>query len=261
MKISITLLVCVFILVVLPACQLIPGEIPVEEPPPAAVESEGKVVIVTPAIGPNSAILEVGDTLELQLATIPMEGFEWVVDALDTTILVQKSDAAFVEDPSPDSAGGQVVFHFTAVGTGKTILNLFYVSEGSDESPSMTTKSFSLTVTVTEAMDSTVVFSPALKDNTAALSIGEELVVQIPTLPVEGYEWVITEMDTTVLVQKGSAQHSPDTTSKPDGTLVTFVFSAVGKGTTNLSFAYVTESAEEGAGFTIRTFGVVVNVE
>lgn len=261
MKNMLLIMVSLFLMLVLSACNIIPGGILGDDPPAPDVGSEGNIVIVTPAIGPNSAQIQVGDILELQLATIPTEGFEWVVDEIDTNILVQEANAEYAADPSPDSAGGTVTFNFLAVGVGKTTLSLIYVSEATDESPSFTTNSFSITVTVTEARDSTVVFSAALGENKAALNVGDDLEVQIPTIPVDGYEWVITEVDNGILVQKGSAQYADDTGSKPDGRIVTFIFTAVGKGTTNLTFEYVTVSTEDGPALSSNSYGLVVEVK
>jgi hypothetical protein len=44
-------------------------------------------VVVTPAVRGNSASLNVGDTLEIQTLTLPVEGFDWQVQDLNTPIL------------------------------------------------------------------------------------------------------------------------------------------------------------------------------
>ena len=109
---------------------------------------EGKTVIVTPAIKGNSASLNVGDTLEIRIPTIPTTGYEWAAQDLDKAILVQEGNAVYVEDSSPSSAGGIVTLTFNAVGAGKTTLNLLYVNSSSNETPSMSSNSFSVTVEV-----------------------------------------------------------------------------------------------------------------
>jgi predicted secreted protein len=239
------------------ACTILPGDIPLEGSP----DPEGNVVIVTPAIGTNSANLKVGDILELQIATIPTEGFEWVVDNLDTNMLVQEASAEYAKDTGADSAGGIVTVRFKAVGVGKTTLDLIYVSEATEESPSFTTNTFSMTVTITEASESTVVFSPEMGENFATLQVGELLVVQIPTIPMEGYEWVITELDRAFLVQEGSAEYADDTDSKSAARIVTFKFNAVGKGTTNIKFDYVNISDNGGPSLSSNSYGLVVEVK
>ena len=109
---------------------------------------EGKTVIVTPAIKGNSASLNVGDTLEVRIPTIPTTGYEWAAQDLDKVILVQEGNVIYVEDSSPSSAGGIVTLRFNAVGAGKTTLNLLYVNSSSNETPSMSSNSFSVTVEV-----------------------------------------------------------------------------------------------------------------
>jgi predicted secreted protein len=113
-----------------------------------ASSSGGKTVVVTPAIKGNSASLNVGDTLEIQIPTIPTVGFEWEAQDLDTTILLQEGSAVYTEDPGPNSAGGMVTLVFTAIGVGRTTLNLEYVSSSATESPGMSTNSFGMVVEV-----------------------------------------------------------------------------------------------------------------
>ena len=108
----------------------------------------GKTLVITPAIKGNSASLNVGDTLEIQIPTIPTEGFVWEAQDLDTTILFQEGSAVYTEDSSPDSAGGIVTLKFKAVGIGKTTLNLLYVNSPSNEAPSFSKNSFGMTVDV-----------------------------------------------------------------------------------------------------------------
>jgi inhibitor of cysteine peptidase len=110
--------------------------------------TSGKTVVVTPAIMGNSATLNVGDKLEVQIPTIPTEGFTWEAQDLDTTILTQEGSAAYTADTSPNSAGGVVTLTFNAVGPGKTTLTLLYVNSPSDGSPAMSSNSFSMTVEV-----------------------------------------------------------------------------------------------------------------
>jgi len=109
---------------------------------------DGKTVVVTPAIKGNSASLYIGDTLEVRIPTIPTPGYEWTVQDLDKAILLQDGSAVYVEDSGPSSAGGIVTLTFNAVGAGKTTLNLLYMSPSSNETPSMSSNSFSVTVEV-----------------------------------------------------------------------------------------------------------------
>ena len=106
--------------------------------------TEGKTVVITPAIKGNSARLNVGDMLEIRIPTIPTEGFEWIVQDIDENILVQEGSAVYTKDTNPDSAGGIVTLLFKAVGAGQTNLNLLYVNSAS----SLSSNSFGMTVEV-----------------------------------------------------------------------------------------------------------------
>jgi inhibitor of cysteine peptidase len=110
--------------------------------------AEGNTVVITPAVKGNSASLKVGDTLEIQIPTIPTAGFEWQAQDLDTTILQQEGSAVYTEDASPNSAGGIVTLRFTAVGAGNTTLNLLYVNSSVSGDLSLSKNSFSVTVEV-----------------------------------------------------------------------------------------------------------------
>jgi predicted secreted protein len=108
----------------------------------------GKTVVVTPAIKGNSTRISVGDTLEVQIPTIPTAGFEWQVQDLDTKILEEVGIPEYIAGTSPNSAGGRVILKFKAVGIGSTTLNLLYASSSSNAAPSMSSDSFSLVVEV-----------------------------------------------------------------------------------------------------------------
>ncbi|MFZ2097704.1 MAG: protease inhibitor I42 family protein [Anaerolineales bacterium] len=110
--------------------------------------AEGNTVVITPAIKGNSASLNVGDTLEIQIPTIPTAGYEWEAQDLDTSILIQEGSALYMEDSSPNSAGGIVTLRFNAVGAGNTTLNLLYVNSSVSGDLSLSKNSFSVTVEV-----------------------------------------------------------------------------------------------------------------
>ncbi len=93
--------------------------------------NEGNTIIVTPANKGNSAVLNVGDTLEIQIPTIPSEGFEWQTRNLNNAILAQEGAPIYVADTSPNSAGGITTLRFLAVGKGKTDLTLIYTQSSS----------------------------------------------------------------------------------------------------------------------------------
>jgi len=106
--------------------------------------TEAKTVVITPAIKGNSASLNVGDTLEIQIPTIPKEGFEWVAQDLDKNILLQEGSAEYTADTNQNAAGGIVTLVFKAVGAGNTNLSLMYVNSAS----SLSSNSFGMTVEV-----------------------------------------------------------------------------------------------------------------
>lgn len=114
----------------------------------STVNTGGKNVVITPAIHGNSASLNIGDTLEIQIPTIPTVGFEWEAQDLDTTILLQKGSAVYSEDSNPNTAGGIVTLTFIAVGAGKTTLDLLYVNSSSKGFPSLSKYSFGMIVDV-----------------------------------------------------------------------------------------------------------------
>ncbi len=110
--------------------------------------SDIKTVIVTPAINANTAELNVGDTLELQIPTIPSAGYEWQARNLDTGILHQDGNPVYTPGTGQNSAGGIVTLKFTAVGAGNTTLHLIFASSASVGTTSLSSSSFSVTVIV-----------------------------------------------------------------------------------------------------------------
>ncbi|MGB4594411.1 MAG: protease inhibitor I42 family protein, partial [Anaerolineaceae bacterium] len=109
---------------------------------------EGKTVVITPQIKGNSASLLVGDTLEIQIPTIPSEGFEWIVYKLDSKILTQVGEAQYIVDDAVNATGGIMVLRFEAIGKGETDLSLLYVSTSSVDRPGFSKHSFGLFVEV-----------------------------------------------------------------------------------------------------------------
>lgn len=108
---------------------------------------EAKLVVVEPAIKPVSASLQVGDTLEVRLPTIPQEGFSWKVQDLDTKILKQDGDAVYVEDDGVNAVGGTSTLRFKAVGAGSSMLTLIFAGSVNG-GPEMSAQSFGLSVEV-----------------------------------------------------------------------------------------------------------------
>ena len=249
---ELTLLASFLILITIASCNTL--QLPPTEVPP----NEGQTVIVTPAPGRNEISINLGDTLEVQIPTIPSEGYEWQVRDLDETILVQEGEPIYLATDSPDSAGGIVSLEFKAVGTGTTTLSLEYTSTGED--PALSKDNYSLIVNVTGGRSETVIVSPTARGNSAALSVGDILEVRIPTIPSEGYEWQVRDLDTSILSQEGEATYSADSSPDSAGGTVTLKFIAVGSGKTTLSLEYTNAGSTDGPAFSKNTFGMTVTV-
>ena len=112
---------------------------------------EGSTIVVTPAIKGNSANLKVGDILEIQIPTIPTEGYEWQVEDLDTNILALQGNPEYVKDTSENSAGGTTILRFKTVGAGKTNIGLIYTNAATAGNLALTMKTFGMSVEVTKA--------------------------------------------------------------------------------------------------------------
>ena len=112
---------------------------------------ENTTVVVTPAIKGNSASLKVGDILEIQIPTIPTEGYAWQAQDLDTKILTQQGDPEYLKDTSENSAGGTTILRFKAVGAGKTNIGLIYTNAATAGDIALTMKTFGMSVEVTKA--------------------------------------------------------------------------------------------------------------
>jgi predicted secreted protein len=256
MKMTIGLLANILLIFILGACSPVLGlptgnEAPAE-PAPNQREDEN-IVVVTPVSGPNQVNVMVGDVLFVQIPTIPQEGFEWVLVDHDQKVLVAEGAGIYIEDTGSDSAGGVAEFRFAAVGKGESVLNFDY----RNESEGVSNNSYSLTVTVSEASRNVVVVTPDTRGpQITNLELGDMLVVQIPTIPQEGYEWVLVDHDQKVLVAEGAGTYVEDTGPDSAGGVVEFRFAAVGKGESVLNFDYRSESQ----GLSSNSYGLTVIV-
>jgi predicted secreted protein len=91
--------------------------------------------------------MQVGDTLEVRLPTIPQEGFTWRVQDLDSKILKQDGEAVYVEDDGVNAAGGTTTLRFKALKAGSSTLTLIFAGSV-DGSPEMSAQSFGVSVEV-----------------------------------------------------------------------------------------------------------------
>jgi predicted secreted protein len=108
----------------------------------------GNALVITQAMNGNSFNLKVGETFEIQLATIPVAGFEWTPKDLDTAILLQQGHPVYQAGASPNSAGGIVTLKFKAVGAGTTHLTLLYLHPAGNGLPSLYKNSFGVNFAV-----------------------------------------------------------------------------------------------------------------
>jgi len=106
-----------------------------------------------------------------------------------------------------------------------------------------------------------VVITPGIKENSAALEVGEVLQVRIPTIPSEGYEWQVRDLDTNILILQGSPEYIKDLTTDPAGGIYVLKFLAVGRGKTTLSLEYVNVNSDEELSLVKDTFGITVDVD
>ena len=157
MKKQMILTLSVMLVFLLAGCDIIananPPVIP-EETDPQPEDEEGETIAIRPEITGNAVTMIVGDTLVVEIPTIPSEGFEWIVQDLDTSVLIQDGSAVYKRDTrSADAAGGLTYLTFTAVGPGKINLSLAYASGASEEMPALEKNSLGVSVTVRSASE------------------------------------------------------------------------------------------------------------
>ena len=137
-------------------------QFPLQELPPdmisasysflVTIKGENKVVVVRPAIRGVSATLKVGDTLVVEIPTIPAPGWTWVPEQLDTKVLEQIGQAEYTAGTAANDAGGIFRITFRAVGKGNISLTLIYVNtpvlDPGQAAPSLSAQSFGMSVIV-----------------------------------------------------------------------------------------------------------------
>jgi predicted secreted protein len=105
-------------------------------------------LVITPAIKETIARLKVGEIFELQIPTIPVAGFEWMIEKMDKAILSQVGESLYAAEIGPNSAGGKVIFRFKALAPGNTVITFQYAKSASDGTPGLSSKSLSVSVEV-----------------------------------------------------------------------------------------------------------------
>lgn len=224
------------------------------------LEEDGASVIITPGVEMSQASLALGEILVVQIPTIPQQDFEWVVEDLDTSILVQEGKPLFQAEVGPDSAGGITYLQFRAVGVGETTLNFAYVNTSDEGSTELTQQTYGVRVTVRSTIGEVVAVRPKIQGNEVTLNVGDTLVVEIPTIPQESFQWIVENIDNSILIQEGDAEYKPDTRSADAAGGITYLtFKAIGAGETHLNMAYASVPAE-GPSLSQDTFGLLVTV-
>ena len=87
------------------------------------------------------------------------------------------------------------------------------------------------------------------------------LQVIIPTIPSEGYEWQVRDLDTSILIQQGNPEYIKDLTPNSAGGIYILKFLAVSRGKTTLSLEYINIDADEKLPLVKDTFGMTVEVK
>jgi predicted secreted protein len=202
--------------------------------------------------------LSIGKILVVQIPTIPQEGFDWVLVDHDASMLVLEGEGTYIEDTSEDSAGGMVEFRFNVVGPGESNLTFDY----RNEAQGMSSNSFGLTVNVEGSSQNRVVITPDPSGpQMATLKVGDVLVVELPTIPDEGFDWVVPYLDTAILKQIGEAEYTPDSAEGSAGGVTRLQFEAVGAGETSLAVEFAKMSEDTSDMITSNSFGMTVVVE
>ncbi|MFH2040319.1 MAG: protease inhibitor I42 family protein [Chloroflexota bacterium] len=97
----------------------------------------------------HTVSLNIGDTMVVNIPTIPSEGWDWVVQDIDSGILSQVGESIYKTEIGGNDAGGIVTLTFKAISPGTSILTLIYTNAPDPTSPdSMFSNSYGLTVEV-----------------------------------------------------------------------------------------------------------------
>jgi predicted secreted protein len=100
------------------------------------------ILVVSPGIYGVTAKVKVGDIVEVRIPTIPTEGFQWMPEMLDTSLLEQQGEAVYAADASANAAGGIVSLQFKALAPGTVNVTLVYTNAASGKDPAFTKNTF-----------------------------------------------------------------------------------------------------------------------
>ncbi len=97
-----------------------------------------------------------------------------------------------------------------------------------------------------------------MNGKTIEVNEGDIIQVSIPTLPVEGFDWVPVDLDTSILEQMGSSMLNQGTNDSSSDVIL--FFKAVGKGSASLSLIYSQDTKTNPNAMYTKSFGVTINV-
>jgi hypothetical protein len=100
-----------------------------------------------------------------------------------------------------------------------------------------------------------------MNGKTIEVNEGDIIQVSIPTLPVEGFDWVPVDLDTSILEQMGSSISKQKQGANDSGSDVILFFKAVGKGSASLSLIYSQDTKTNPNAMYTKSFGVTINVD
>lgn len=106
-----------------------------------------------------------------------------------------------------------------------------------------------------------VIVSPGIYGVSAKVKVGDLVVVRIPTIPTEGFQWMPDRLDTARLEQVGVAEYTADTAADAAGGIVTLQFTALAPGTVNVTLVYTTTGSGKDPALSKNTFGFELTIE
>jgi len=95
----------------------------------------------------SQAVLQVGDTLQVNLEGNPSTGYTWSVESLDVSVLKLAGEPEFHPASGALGASGTVTYRFEAVGAGQTTLKMIYSRSFEKSVPPQRTFAASVLVT------------------------------------------------------------------------------------------------------------------
>ena len=86
-----------------------------------------KVLSLTEADHGRAVRAEKGEAIQIVLEGNPTTGFTWMVDDLDTKVVVSTGAPTFAPSSNALGAGGKYTFNFVALARGQTNMRVIYI--------------------------------------------------------------------------------------------------------------------------------------